>query len=253
MITLVTTCKPFEGISDHIQRTALRSWKSLGADVMVLGDDPGVASACREMGIWHIPKIPYTRDGAPDLHGLLETAKEASRTELMSYVNADIVLFPNFIPTVKAASCHFVRFIMCGQRIDAPPINATFSPSAAWRAMARDHIDTHGKLHGPTGLDYFVFRRFMLPCQTVSLSIGRLAWDNYLPWLARTRDDAAFIDATQAITAWHQNHPVRRDYDNDLAAQHNHCVVSEDYGMLQLPDADYEMTGDYAIHARIAV
>ncbi len=48
-----------------IQRNTLRNWLALGdeVEVVVIGDEPGIAEVCREFGIRYIPGCPVHEKG----------------------------------------------------------------------------------------------------------------------------------------------------------------------------------------------
>jgi hypothetical protein len=52
MISIFSAPKPF--IEPHIaviQRNAIRSWKAIGAEVILVGDDAGVAEAAADLSV----------------------------------------------------------------------------------------------------------------------------------------------------------------------------------------------------------
>src|SRR5690606_5406703 len=67
VLTIFTIPKPFEGHIDVIQRNALESWCRLDAQVEVIlcGDDPGVAEAAQDLGMKHLGVLPCTDYGTP--------------------------------------------------------------------------------------------------------------------------------------------------------------------------------------------
>ena len=79
LITLFTAPKPFT--NPHIaliQRNAIRSWIALGQDVeiLLLGDEEGMAENARTMGVKHIPSIHKNASGTPLISSLFQTARE---------------------------------------------------------------------------------------------------------------------------------------------------------------------------------
>jgi hypothetical protein len=63
---------------------------------------------------------------------------------------------------------------------------------------------TQGKQLSGDWIDYFVFRKGLYK-ELPDLVIGRVFWDQWLVWKARA-SGAALLDATDAVTAIHQNH-----------------------------------------------
>ncbi|MFC2070230.1 hypothetical protein ACFLTB_03535 [Chloroflexota bacterium] len=73
-----------------------------------------------------------------------------------------------------------------------------------WESRLRQHLSSHGKLHPPTAIDYFIFNRGLyrgIP----PFAIGRSAVDNWLIYQARFLK-APVINASRVVTAIHQNH-----------------------------------------------
>ena len=75
----------------------------------------------------------------------------------------------------------------------------------------------HGRLHGPAGMDFFIFPRD-LPIKMPDFAVGRVSWDSRLVRKCRM-DRIPVIGATGTIVALHQNH----DYTQlALGRQHEH-------------------------------
>src|SRR5689334_11123794 len=91
-LTFFTIPKPFEGHVATIQLNAIRSWTRVG-DVVVFGDDLGVADAARSAGARHVPAIARNEYGTPLVADAFARVEELSDAEALCYVNADIVLF----------------------------------------------------------------------------------------------------------------------------------------------------------------
>ena len=74
-----------------IQRNALASWRHLGPDVevLVMGDDPGVAEAASELGAEHVGQPAVNEFGTPLLDWAFREAARRGSGELLCYVNAE--------------------------------------------------------------------------------------------------------------------------------------------------------------------
>jgi len=75
-------------------------------------------------------------------------------------------------------------------------------------------------LFSPWGIDYFVFPRHLFT-EVPDFTIGRVGWDNWMVYHARTSFGMA-IDATRDVLAVHQNHdyshlPGQKLYGTDVA------------------------------------
>ena len=86
-----------------IQRNAIQSWWRAGDDVeiLLLGEEEGLAEVAEEYGVRHLPEIARNKFNTPLLSSIFQLARESSDSELMVYVNTDIILPPNFQQVVQ--------------------------------------------------------------------------------------------------------------------------------------------------------
>ena len=103
MLTLFTIPKAFVGHIGTIQRNALRSWAALeGAQVVLVGDEEGVAAAAAEAGAEHVGELAITGAGTPRLDDAFAQVEQVARTPLRCFVNADIILLGDFVPALRS-------------------------------------------------------------------------------------------------------------------------------------------------------
>jgi hypothetical protein len=204
MLTLFTIPKPFKGHIAIIQRNAIQSWLQLrpACEIILLGDDPGTAQIANEFGLHHIPDVARSPQGTPLLDSLFERAQQAASCQLLAYVNADIILLSDFVTAVRRLS--FQRFVMVGRRWNLNLTQSWDFNQPDWETRLRKVLSERGVLFDPSGIDYFVFSKGLWG-QIPPFAIGRTAWDNWLIYRARACGGAV-VEATQAITAIHQNH-----------------------------------------------
>ncbi len=204
MLTVFTTPKPFRGHIGVIQTNAIQSWLLLHPEpeVILIGSEEGTAEVASRFGIRHLPDVECSEYGTPLVSSIFSVAQNTAKYQLMCYVNADIILFSDFLAAVQRV--HKYPFLMIGQRWDVELNEAVNFDDTQWESRLRTHVAEHGKLHSKSGIDYFVFScglyRDILP-----FAIGRSGWDNWLVYQARLLK-APVIDATKVITAVHQNH-----------------------------------------------
>lgn len=206
ILTIFTCPKPFT--NPHIaviQRNALANWRALGSDVavIVLGDETGAAEAAAEVGALHLPEVARNAEGTPLISDLFRQAREHSDSPILAYVNADILLLPDFIETARAAAQQRKDFLLVGQRWDLDVTEPLEFP-AGWETTLCEWTRTHGKLHSPGGSDYFIYPRDAYR-EMPDFAIGRAGWDNWMIYHARC-EGWATIDATRDIFIIHQNH-----------------------------------------------
>lgn len=201
LLTLFSCPKAFTGHDAVIQTNALRNWRALGVDIILLGDDPGVAEAAAEHGCKHIPQLSKTEYGTPLLSDIFAKAQEACTTPLTCYSNADILFPRSLLIAAQAAAGRFPQFLITGQRWDVD-VTEFVTEEDIYTAVARDLLST-GTLHGPGGMDYFLF-----PCGMIAMppfAIGRPSWDNWMIWQTFSKK-IPVVDGTAFIPIIHQNH-----------------------------------------------
>jgi hypothetical protein len=185
-----------------IQRNALASWRHLGADVevLVMGDDAGVAEAVDEFGATHVGDAAKNEFGTPLLDWAFREAAARGSGELLCYVNADIILLDDFLAAARRLPQR--GYLAIGQRWDCDitkPIDFDVEAGslAGW---AR----TNGRLDLGRGSDYFLYPHendFGLP----PFAVGRPGWDNWM--MGRTLElGLPLIDVTESVCVIHQNH-----------------------------------------------
>lgn len=205
LITIFSAPKPFT--DPHIatiQRNAIASWTRLpDVNVVLLGDEPGLAKTAADLGVTHIREISRSESGAPLMDAMFRLARESSPTPLYAIVNADIILFDDFVQAAKNVSAQREKFVLMGQRWDFE-INEPLDLSEGWANRLRSTVHRLGELHRPAGSDYFLFPA---SCYTElpAFIIGRAGWDNWMIYRALKSGFPA-IDATADIMIVHQNH-----------------------------------------------
>lgn len=188
-----------------IQTNAIRSWKALNRDVdiVLIGDDPGVAEAARELGVRFVGEVRRNESGTPLLSDIFDIARRTSDAPLLAYVNADILLFPEFVDIAKRIAASEEKFLLVGQRWDLDqrePIDF----SDGWEARLKEEIRTRARRHPIGGSDYFIFPRDCF-ASIPDFAIGRSGWDNWMFYEAR-RQGWKLINCSEAIDIIHQDH-----------------------------------------------
>ena len=120
MLTLFSIPKAFGGHLGTIQRNAVRSWASLGhgVQVMLVGDEAGVAASARELGVGHVPGVALSEQGTPRIDDAFARVDTLAEHRLRCFVNADVVLLDDFLPAITAVEATFDRFLVVGETRD---------------------------------------------------------------------------------------------------------------------------------------
>lgn len=250
LLTIFTIPKPFKGHSNVIQINAIKSWLHLTprCEIILMGDDEGVAETAHELGVKHISLIKKNEFGTPLLSSAFSFAQKLAKNDILVYVNSDIIFFQDLIESVhKVKILKIPSFLMCGRRWDLDLKYEINFNKIDWDSSLLKKLETDGQLHGLSGLDYFVFRR-----NSVNLppfAVGRQGWDVWLISYMR-RNKVPVIDASTSITVIHQNH----DFGHSIFGKNRRVVgpelkknieIAGGYvNMMTLRDADWIMDND---------
>jgi hypothetical protein len=250
MLTIFSTPKPFEGHIGVIQRNAIQSWKCIHPDVEIIlfGNDPGATEICEEMNLRHVKDCPRNEFGTKLLRGIFGTAQELARFDRLCYVNCDIMLMPAFGAAVDRVATRYAKFLMIGQRWNLDLDEQWNFGQPDWPCKLEALVARNGSQVGPLSIDYFVFSRRLF-LEIPDLVIGRIWWDHWLIWRARSIG-APVVDATAVVKAVHQNH----DYSyhpagakgvwQDEQAQRNYQLAGGKSHLYTLEDATHRLTVD---------
>lgn len=247
-LTIFSAPKPFT--NPHIaviQRNAIRSWVELGPEVEVIlvGEEAGLAEAAAELGVRHLPEVERNSEGTPLVSSIFDLARNNSQSSLLAYVNADIILLPDFLEAARQVAAQQSSFLVVGQRWDLD-VRTPLDFSNGWQERLKEDVKVRGRRHGPTGSDYFIFPRACF-ADMPKFAIGRAGWDNWMIFAAR-RNGWACVDASSAIQIIHQDH----DYSH-LPGNQPHYKLPETFenirlaggrlNIFNLPDANLRLEG----------
>jgi hypothetical protein len=205
VLTVFSVPKPFTGHTDVIQRNAIASWRFLRPrpEIILFGGETGTASVARELGIRHESEIAVNAHGTPLLNDLFRRAETESSSEIMCYVNADIILLDDFSRGVARVSDALKKFLIVSKRINIST-NEGLSFGPDWQGALRNQAETTGTSGGHTSIDVFVFSRGVYP-QIPDFGIGRLWFDQWLIKAARA-SGVPVVDLSRVAPVLHQNH-----------------------------------------------
>lgn len=248
-ITLFTAPKPFT--NPHIatiQRNALANWQQLGpqVEVIVIGEEPGLAQAAADLGVRHLPEVARNEEGTPLISAIFELARQASSSSLLAYLNADILVFPEFVTRALQVQQQLERFLIVGQRWDLD-VTARLDFAPGWPERLWQDVQHTGQLHRPAGSDYFIFPRLLF-AEMPPFAVGRAGWDNWMIYFAR-QQGWQVIDGTPALRVIHQNHdyshlPGGQPHYNLAETQRNMEMAGGAQAMYTVLDTNYQLAGE---------
>ncbi|HEX6269747.1 MAG TPA: hypothetical protein VFZ43_05900 [Anaerolineales bacterium] len=211
LITIFSAPKPFtDAHIATIQRNAIKSWTLLpDVEVILLGEETGLAQAAHELGVKHIPNVTRNQSDTPLISSMFQLARENSNSELLCIINADMILMPDFVAAARRSRLRSPRrgqrdkFVLLSQRWDLD-ITAPLEFAPGWERQLGSTVRTQGQLHRPAGSDFFLFPKSCYQ-DVPDFAIGRAGWDNWMIYKAR-KEKWPVIDCTPSVMVIHQNH-----------------------------------------------
>ena len=232
-------------ISYDIQLKAILSWRNAvsSADRLILFMDSSVGCEhiatirplkgvqCLAVPCWH---SAYRK---PTLDCIFSMANALSRTDIVAYVNGDIIAHKSLATHVEYAHRVFGDdFLLVARRTDVAITTKEVD------VLAQAH--SNGRLHDHFGIDLFVYHRKHFPQTFPPFLAGVYRWDNFLLAHFILRGDIAVVDVTQHGLIVHQeltslNHNKRRgaEYNDALVKS----VSGRDYLLGHVDNADYQL------------
>ena len=207
-LTLFSAPKPFSDLHiSIIQRNAIKSWTLLSdVEVLLIGDEKGVAETAKELGVKHLPDVKCSDNGTPLISSMFQLTRENSDSDLLCIVNTDMLLMSDFLEVAKQAMKLKEKFVLLSQRWDLD-VTESIDFSEGWQERQSSIAHRQGSLHRPSGSDFFLFPK---NCYTEipDFAIGRAGWDNWMIYKAR-QENWPVIDCTPSVMIVHQNHDYR--------------------------------------------
>ena len=244
MLTIFATPKAFtDPHINIIQRNAFKSWKLISpwCQIILFGNDKGTKEVASEFGFEHIDDIKRNKYGTPLLDSIFEKIESAAKFDVLMYINCDIMMTDDFGKTLEILlpKLNGNKFLIGGERWDTDIKENIDFNDAKWKTKLRNFVEKNSTLHGPTGIDYFVFNKGLFG-KVPPFAIGRFAWDSWLIWKAR-KAGAFVINATPSIMAIHQNHPPPIDKGSENNFKEERRINTELAGKnkLHLDDANH--------------
>jgi hypothetical protein len=192
--------KPFRGLVGAIQENALASWSQLQPQprLVLVGDEEGVADAAERFAAVHVAAVERNKHGTPLLDSVFDRAEAIAETEVVCFVNADVLLFDDLVQTVELVRRRMHRFLVAGRGWRLDP------PERAELAAAQTRARRKGRLRSTASAEYFAFPTGLFRA-IPPFAVGRSDYDLWLLWRAR-KMRVPVVDATPSVVAVHQEH-----------------------------------------------
>ena len=206
-LTLASVPMPFtknERTEDN-QHNAIKSWTLLSPtpDIILFGNDAGVAEAAREYGVRHSPTLGKNEIGDLSMRSIFRQIDKHSKTGWICYIDADVLLLDDFIPNFEHLVSHFETFVTCaGRWFSNIPGRISFS-NENWQQEVLRSVTKLGK----RGSDYCIYPRgFYHNMPDFSIGMGR--WDGWRMGLP-LENGVPLVNIERSCKAVHQHHGHR--------------------------------------------
>ncbi|NLS98007.1 MAG: hypothetical protein GXX96_38215 [Planctomycetaceae bacterium] len=209
-LTFFAMPKAFCGHVGCIQRNAIESWTRLQPrpQVLLFGDDDGVAETAGELGLQHTAAVGRNEYGTPLMDDMFRIAHQLATSRTLVYINSDIILLEDFSQAIARLDAAIPGpFLLIGRRTDVDVFDPLDFCCFDWPQRLSATVSRIGTLAPRVCKDYFVFRKPLF-AEIPPFAIGRAAFDNWLVFHAR-QQGIPVIDGTRVIRAIHQNHDHR--------------------------------------------
>lgn len=205
MLTIFTTCRPFEGKFAIHQQNALTSWSLLEPkpEIILFGVEPGSEETAREIGLRYAPYVTCDKFGLPRLDLMFDRAQLLANNNTLAWINADIILVEGFMEAVRRCARHNNgQFLMVCRRYNID-LDVPLDFNRGWRATVQRAVCDSDGLYSPCSSDLFAFNRplWKMP----PFRVGRPRWDNWMMWKACERG-VPVVDVSEIVTAAHPLH-----------------------------------------------
>ncbi|OSX79189.1 hypothetical protein BU14_0084s0003 [Porphyra umbilicalis] len=205
--------KPFVGSDKINNERAIRSWLRLRPmpRITLLGNETGYEEAAATFGLRIENRVDKNFLGVPLFNSMLNRANQSTAAVTL-IVNGDILLFDDFVQTLRKILSSFENFFVVGARydVDALPTDvAEDSPTYASRVRA--HVLREGTLHTYGGMDVWAWNTGgprLFDSAMPHFIFGRGKYDNWLTHETISAGRRQVIDVSETCLTVH----VRHDY-----------------------------------------
>jgi hypothetical protein len=206
MLTLFALPKPFRGHIGVIQRNAIASWTRLHPrpEIILFGNEDGTEEIAREFGVRYVPNVPCNERGAPLMSGLFELAHSVATSNILCYINSDILVLCDFAKAIQRVAAWRDQFLVTGCRVNVDLDEPEFYASAESVPRLRELIRRQNLAVAIGAMDYFAFPRGLFH-SFPPFTPGEGLWDNWL--VSKTLSlGVPVVDASEVLFMVHQNH-----------------------------------------------
>jgi len=251
MITILASPKPFIGIDKENQYRAINNWKTISCryEIILYGNSIGIENAGKDLNVKVVNQIRSTENGIPYFGAIVEHASKYGEYDTQLFLNCDILLsnIDEVLFNVK-----FQNFLIIGQRIDLSEGTIIDQSISDFEILKKELLNLNkAKLHEPTGVDYFIFKKNQWN-NIDEIVIGRGGYDSALLNFTK-KSGIPIIDATNSIIALHQFHNYNHVKGSEQTVFYgidakNNLLHAGKHSLLTISDSDYAINKDEILY-----
>ena len=212
-VEIFSAPKPFIGEDKRNNERAIKSWLRLKPTpkITLLGYETGYDQAAQDFGINIEHRVDKNFLGVPLFNSMLERANNSKAT-ITVIINGDILLFDDFMQTIRKVVSNFEHFLIVGARYDVDnlPKDVTENDEHYTRKI-REHVLSTGTLHTYGGMDVWAWNtdgpRLFDPVMPHFI-FGRGKYDNWLTHETIAAGRRQVVDVSETCLTVH----IRHDY-----------------------------------------
>jgi beta-arabinofuranosyltransferase len=211
--------KPFIGGDKENNERAIKSWLKLSPKprVTLLGWETGYDEAAKEFDINIERRVDKNFLGVPLFNSMLHRANN-SKEMITVIINGDILLFDDFVQTMRKVVSNFEHFLVVGARYDIDKLPTDISEDDPhYTRKIREHVLATGTLHTYGGMDIWAWNsngpRLFDPVMP-HFVFGRGKYDNWLTHETISAGRRQVVDVSETCLTVH----IRHDYHLVTAA-----------------------------------
>lgn len=221
-IEIFSAPKPFVGEDKENNDRAIRSWLKLTPKpkVTLLGFETGYDQAAAEFGIGIERRVDKNFLGVPLFNSMLMRANNSE--EMISVIiNGDILLFDDFVQTLRKVVANFEDFLVVGARYDVDALpEGIDEDDPSYNRAVREHVLSTGTLHTYGGMDVWAWNtngpRLFDPIMPHFI-FGRGKYDNWLTHETIAAGRRQVVDVSETCLTVHVKHDYHLVGANDAA------------------------------------
>lgn len=189
------------------QKNAILSWLQIvpKENIIIFSNDLSTQNFCKSYELNCISDIKINAKGTPFLTDAFNKVEQYFNADIYTYINADIILLPQFDSIIKNLSSQLSEFLAIGCRWNVDIDFEIDFNVIDWANRLEDFTRTHGQITNTTWTDYFTFTKGFWNNSIPEFLIGRTIFDVWFLTYALL-NYKNIVNVTENNLVVHQNH-----------------------------------------------